>query len=149
MIKWKACEYASWKTCGAYLRGCWMLFSGLFGTTAAGLKPWAAWCCSIDEPFWDGLEETTALSKGLFWFKPMISTGSLWAARSLCVVLCWTIRIPPAFTATTSFESRRRKMIAELWWVGFAGRKTSLVIKNTYRQEHGQPPSASIHRQTC
>lgn len=103
------------KTAGVYLRGCWMLFCGFCGTTTGGFGAWAAWCCSIDEPLVVGLEETTALSSGLFWFNPMISTGSLWGARSEWVVLCWTILMPPAFTATTSFQwTRRRRSDCEI-----------------------------------
>lgn len=101
------------KTPDVYLRGCWMLFCGFCWTTTGGLGACAAWCCSIDDPFVVGLEETMAVSSGLFWFNPMISTGSLWGARSVCVVLCWTILIPPAFT-TTSFRWRRRSSDCEI-----------------------------------
>lgn len=86
----------------SYLRGCWMWVTGLwFGRTtdAAGLLAWATWLPSIVMVFWLGDDDNcTLVSIGLFWLKPMISTGSALAARSELWVLCWTILIPPAFT---------------------------------------------------
>lgn len=107
-----------------YLRGCWMLFMGLFGTEAAGLWAWAAWLLSIVIVFWLGLVESWTLSMGLFWDNPMMSTGSPLAARSEFGALCWTILMPPAFT-TSPFviRTRRRNFVINnflsIWWVGF------------------------------
>lgn len=91
-----------------YLRGCWMLFMGLWGTDTAGLWACATWLLSIVIVFWEGLVESCTESMGLFWLRPMTSTCSPLAALSEFGVLCWTIRIPPAFTAIV-IEGKKKK----------------------------------------
>lgn len=111
------------------LRGCWMwwlLWTCFCGSYDGGFCIWADWFDSFRTTRWLGLDDiTTFVSIGLFWLYPITSIGSEWPGSALPVVLCWTIRIPPAFTASYNSNIRegwrRRKVQINTqwnWWVG-------------------------------